>query len=70
MAERNEHDATDQARRGGKKLASILWWVAAGLSIIAFALEYSKTGKIDVPKALLIFAFLMMAILTQRGLKR
>lgn len=69
MAEQDEQ-ARERARRGGKKLASILWWVAAGLAIGAFALEYSKTGKVDVPKALLVFAFLMMAILTQRSLKR
>ncbi len=67
----NELDsAKELAKRRGRRLASILWWIAAGLSVLVVVLEYIKTGKVAITQAVLAALFIFMAIAMQRAKAR
>ena len=67
----NELDASKEAsKRRGRRTAAILWWIAAGCAVLAAALQYFDTGKIQPAQAVMALAFISIAIVTQRARPR
>jgi fatty acid desaturase len=67
----NELDTSKEAgKRRGRRTVAILWWIAAGCSVLAVTLEYINTGKVRPTQAVMALAFIMLAIVMQRAKTR